>query len=64
LSGKHPRLEQSNKLNEKSVHPAVPEFGCQESQLVACRINEENSRNKMVLGDIIGNDRSSASVNI
>jgi hypothetical protein len=38
LSGKHPGLQQSNKLNKKGVHPAIPKFGCQEGQLVTCRI--------------------------
>jgi hypothetical protein len=38
LNEKYPELQQSNKPNKKAVRPAMPEFGCQESQVVACRI--------------------------
>jgi hypothetical protein len=38
LNEKHAWLQQSNKPNEIAIRPAMPEFGYQESQLVACRI--------------------------
>jgi hypothetical protein len=38
LSGKCPGIQQSKNPNEKAIRPAMLEFGCQESQLVGCRI--------------------------
>jgi hypothetical protein len=38
LNGKHPGLEQSKKPNEKVIRRAIPEVGCQASQLAADRI--------------------------
>jgi hypothetical protein len=38
LSENHPGLQQSNKQNKEAVRPAMTEFGCQDSELVAWRI--------------------------
>jgi hypothetical protein len=53
LSGKYTGLQQSNELNEKAVRLAVPEFGYQESQLVACLITPRHADLRVLAKHIV-----------
>jgi hypothetical protein len=43
LSGKYPGFDKSKKPNDKAAYPAMPEFGCQDSQLVTYRIRPHHA---------------------